>query len=193
MCAAPRVVIGAARVRVEVSPAAGGVNSGITMFVGLDPASNDSDAVYVTVATVVTVVYRAIFTLPRVLTTAALPFRTTVDHVRIARGSQGDAVVATARSRVPDYAGRDGTTDAEVLSTDKSTGFPGSMAEPFFLTVFPSGVSIDSTTVGVVETATLLDKGFTDGTTAGGKAEVVHPAIDLFNGFVLYTFRDWVL
>lgn len=96
------------------------------------------------------------------------------------------AVAATIKD-FPRKVERVVTRRAEDLSTDKSVGFPGFIAELCFLTVLPSDVSIELTAVGDADTVRL----FTAPPAsigvggAGGKAVVAHGAIGLFNGFVL--------
>ncbi len=88
---------------------------------------------YVVVSAVVTVViadYRAIFTLPRALTTVAMLSIETVVLVPIAVDSLPVVVVATRPNvcRDPYSAGRVGTRVIGDLSTGKSTDLPGLIA-----------------------------------------------------------------
>lgn len=68
----------------------------------------------------------------------------------MATGSQLVVVLAARRKTGPYPADAVVTITADVLSTGKSTGFPGLIAGPSLLTVWPSGRSMGLTVTGVV-------------------------------------------
>lgn len=102
-------------------------------------------------------------------------------------GSQRVVAVAVRTKVLSDTVGRVDTRRAGDLSTDKSVGFPGFIAELCFLTVFPSEGSIELTAVGVADTVWLpCPSGRKTGEGgAGGNVEVAQGIIGLFNGFVV--------